>query len=84
MSALPADVQDTPNAHPDAVKDLWVECMKASQKHGTLEKQQTIRARTPRERDVARKQNHALTRVVVGMPDGYERIRWDHSGGDAA
>jgi hypothetical protein len=58
--------------------------MKAAQKHGTLEKQQTIIAKTPQQRDVAKKQNAALTRVVFGMPDGYERIKWASQSGDDA
>jgi len=68
-----------------AVKELWLDCMKAAQKHGTLEKQRTIRAVTPQQRDVARKQNQALTRSVFSMPEGYERIKWaSQSGNDAA
>ncbi len=63
-------------AHPDAVKDLWLDCMKAADSHGNLEKQPTRRARTPREREQARVQNYHLTRKSFGMPEGYERIDW--------
>ena len=77
MPKSEADDTYTP-AHPDAVKDLWLSCMKPAQAHGTLEKQPTRRARTKRERDVARKQNYWLTRRVMGMPAGYDRIKWNH------
>lgn len=65
-------------ADQDAVRDVWLSCMKPAMEHGTLEKQPTRRARTPREREQARTQNYWLTRRVVGMPAGYDRIKWNH------
>lgn len=68
-----------PNAEPQAARDLWLECMKAADKHGRLEKQPTIRPRTKYEQQVARTQNYWLTRASFGMPHGYDRIQWHHS-----
>lgn len=69
-------------ADPEAVKDFWLSCAKPADARGALEKLPTVKGVSPRGRDIARKQNHALTRKVFGMPEGYERIRWNHAGGD--
>jgi hypothetical protein len=81
----PSNPETSGPADPGAVKELWLECMRAADSHGNLEKQPTRRARTPRERAQARTQNYWLTRRVMGMPAGYDRIKWNHdTGGDAA
>jgi hypothetical protein len=65
-------------ADADAVKDFWLSCAKPAQARGTLEKLPTVKGTSKRGRDVARKQNHYLTRSFHSMPDGYDRIKWDH------
>jgi hypothetical protein len=67
-------------ADPDAVRDFWLSCAKPANEHGALEKLPTVKGVSPRGRDIARKQNHWLTRKVFGMPDGYERINWNARG----
>ncbi len=67
-------------ANPDAVKDFWLSCAKPANERGTLEKLPTVKGVSPRGRDIARKQNYALTRKVFGMPEGYERIKWNGRG----
>ena len=79
LARLPGEPEEGPGpAHPDAVRDLWLECMKGAEKHGNLEKQKTVLGTSKRGRDIARKQNYFLTRRVYGMPAGYDRIKWNH------
>ena len=65
-------------ADPLKVKDFWLEVVRPAADRGKLDKLPTIKARTTRERDVARTQNYHLTRKSFGMPEAYERIKWNH------
>ena len=65
-------------SNPDAVKDLWLSCMKPAQEHGTLEKQPTVKGTSKMGRDKARTQNYWLTRKSYGMPENYDCIKWNH------
>lgn len=78
LARLPDDPEEGKPAHPDAVRDLWIECMRGAEKHGNLEKQQTVRGVSKRGRDIARTQNYHLTRRSFGMPEGYACIKWNH------
>ncbi len=75
-------------ADPAAVKEFWTQTLRPLADRGGLDKVRPIRATTPRLRDVARKQNAALTsRSFAGAGPNYARIDWTRArrgGGDDA
>lgn len=82
---IPQDMEKSGPAHPDAQKDFWLSVVRPAAAMGKLDKIKPVRAKTPRMRDVARKQNAAITRAVfsgthsAAFRAGYDRIRWNHS-----
>ena len=69
-------------ADSSATRDFWLECVKGADSRGHLDRIPTVKGTSKRGRDIAKKQNYALTRKVYMMPDTdwHERI----FGGDAA
>ncbi len=64
-------------ADPSAVKEFWLQTVRPLADRGGLDKIKPIPAVTPRLRDVARKQNHALTqKTFAGAGDRYDSIDW--------
>lgn len=83
MSQLEQDLTSKA-ADPTAVKEFWLQTVRPAADNGRLDKIKPIPATTPRLRDVARKQNHALTQKTFGGTSeafrrGYERIKWGSS-----
>ena len=68
-------------ADPLKVRDFWLEVVRPAADRGKLEKMPTVKGVSKRGRDIARTQNYHLTRKSIGMPEGYERIRWNHDRG---
>ena len=66
-------------ADPQAVRDFWLQTVRPVADAGRLDKiRPAFKGVSPRGRDIARNQNHWLTRKSFGMPDGYERIKWQN------
>ena len=76
MAINPAEIEETASgpAHPDAVRDFWLQTVKPLANSGRLDKLPTVRGTSARGRDIARTQTRMLTRSVFSMPDGYDRI----------
>lgn len=67
-------------ADPQKMREAWLEFVRPAADRGKLEKIPTIRARTPRERDIARTQNQWLSRKSFGgFHTNYERINWSRN-----
>lgn len=75
-----ADMPETGSgpADPLKVRDFWLEVVRPAADRGKLEKVPTVKGVSKRGRDIARTQNYHLTRKSIGMPEGYERIQWNH------
>ncbi len=68
-------------ADPQKMREFWIDTVRPAVDRGKLEKVPTIKATTTRERDIARNQNHWLSRKSYGaFHDNYERIRWHDRG----
>lgn len=84
---LPNDIDTSGPAHPDAVRDFWLEVVRPAAERGKLDKIPTVKGVSPRGRDVAKTQNHWLTRRAfsgtgsAAYRAGYDRIRWNHDEG---
>lgn len=64
-------------ADPVAARDAWLSFVKPAAERGKLEKIPTRKARTPREREQAKVQNHYLTQKTFGsFGDNYDLIDW--------
>ena len=87
MNNLEIDGPETKAADPEAVKDFWCEVVRPMAERGKLDKMPTVKGTSPRGRDIARKQNAAITRRAFSgtaserYRAGYDRIRWNHDGG---
>lgn len=58
-------------------REYWTEIVRSASDRGKLEKIPTTIARTPKERDTARKQNYWLSKKSFGgFHANYERIQW--------
>lgn len=64
-------------ADPAAVKEFWLQTVRPAADAGRLDKIRPIPATTKRLKDVARTQNHWLTRkTFAGAGDRYDAIDW--------
>lgn len=63
-------------ADPYLCKEFWLECLKGRHNSTNGDSITNGRAVSKKAIDVAKKQNYALTRMVYGMPDGLERVRF--------
>ncbi len=80
MTQQPDDTPEcgTGPADPGAVREFWLQTVRPAADRGRLETVPTVKGTSKRGRDVARTQNYHLTRRTFGMPDGYDRIKWNH------
>ncbi len=70
-------MSDTGMADPIAARDAWLSFVKPAMERGKLEKIPVRRARTPRDHEQARVQNHYLTQKTFGsFGPNYDRIDW--------
>lgn len=75
MEDKPGDAYTPPDK--EAVKDLWLSCARPLEKKGKLETMTTYKGTTKRGRDIARNQQHWLSRSVFLMDsDNYDKIDW--------
>lgn len=74
--------QDSPDvgsgpADPLKMRDAWVEFVRPAADRGKLDKVPTRKARTPRDRDIARNQAYHLSRKSFGVfHPNYDLIDW--------
>ena len=79
MNDLDSPVTGPGPADPMKVKDFWLDVVRPAADLGKLEKIPTVKGTSTRGRDIARKQNHALTRKVIGgFGSNYDLIDWSH------
>lgn len=78
-----SNVQEKPEygsgpADPQKVREAWLDFVRPAADIGKLEKFRTIKAKTPQQKDVAKKQNYYLTRKSFGsFGPNYDLIRWE-------
>lgn len=64
-------------ADPLKVKDFWTDTVTPAYRLGKIDKIPTRQAVTPRDRDIAAKQQAAISkRSFGGFHPNYERIKW--------
>ena len=85
MSEVPADIdQSAGPADPGAVQEFWTQIARSAADRGKLDTLPTVKGTSPRGRDIAKRQNAALTRRVFSGASspayqaGYDRIKWGH------
>jgi hypothetical protein len=64
-------------ADPDKAREAWLSFVRPAADRGKLETLRTVRARTPKERDTAQKQNYWLSKKSYGgYHANYDLINW--------